>query len=288
MIKGTNAYCKVTNVTINENIAKISLLIFASKSTIPAKPFKLCVKDADTNQLYYPDNNVYWIDQVNNYTYDANNIDTKKHKEIIFTIDISNSNTASIKGNKWVRNCYIYLLDSEKDINAVPAWSSDLLNLISDEFEVPIIENISFETKNLATYYLPEDETELRGNIKTKFNLKYKSQKDFNYNNSNITAILNIRSISTDNILETKTIETTSISLYNEIETTAQYALGSRVVVQLLITNKNGEVLIDERKIYKPTKKWSNSYIKTKEGIKKILAFFVNTDSETEHEGEWL
>ena len=51
MIKGTNAYCKVTNVIVNENIAKISLLIFASKSTIPAKSFRLCVKDADTNQL---------------------------------------------------------------------------------------------------------------------------------------------------------------------------------------------------------------------------------------------
>lgn len=281
MIKGTNAYCKVTKITVNENIAKISLLIFASKSTIPAKPFKLCVKDADTNQLYYPDNNVYWIDQVNNYTYDANNVDTKKHKEIIFTIDISNSNTAFIKGNKWVRNCYIYLLDSEKDINSLPAWSSDLLNLISDEFEIPIINNISFETTNLNT-------AELKGNIKTKFNLKYKSEKDFNYNNSNITAILNIRSVSTDNILETKNIETSSMSLYNEIETTEQYPLGASIVVQLLITNKNGEVLIDERKIYKPIRKWSNSYIKTKDGIKKILAFYVNTDSDTEHEGEWL
>ena len=179
-------------------------------------------------------------------------------------------------------------MDSEKDINVVPAWSSDLLNLISDEFEIPIIENVSFETSDLTTYSLSNGETELRGNIKTKFNLKYSSQKDFNYNNSNITAILNIRSISTDAILETKTIETSSISLYNEIKTTNQYLLGNRVVVQLLITNKNGEVLIDERKIYKLIKKWSNSYIKTKDGVKKILAFFVNTDSETEHEGEWL
>jgi len=282
MIKGTNAYCKITNISINENIAKITLLIFATKSTVPAKPFKLVVKDIDTDKLFYPDNNVYWIDQVNNYSFDSNNVDTNKHKEIVFTIDISNSNMSATKENKWVRNCFVYLLDSNKDISALPAWSSDLLNLVSDEFEIPSIENISFDTVDLSEY----QNSELRGTIKTKFNLKYSSEKDFNYNNRNIGVILNVRSISTDNILETKSFD--SVSLYNEINTTNQYKINDKFVIQLLVVNKAGEVLADVRKIYKPIKKRTNTYIKTKNGIKRVLAYYIKLDAMQEHEGEWL
>lgn len=328
MIIGTNAYCKLKEIKVTENIATITLLIFATQSTVPAKSFRICLKEED-GLITYADNNTYWIDQVNNYNYDSNNVDTKKHKEIMLSVDISRSNTSDIQGNRWVRNCYIYLIDASKNIDAVPAWSSGLLHLISDDFEIPEIKNVSFDTTQLSTRYvygivsvdsLPEQEnaiqnvlykvkvndvdhyfrwsgrefyeaeleTELCGKIKTKFTLHYNTEKDFNYNNDNFSALLNIRSVATNNILETKEIATSSIDIYNEIETTQSYLLGNPIIVQLLITNKNGDVLKDIRKIYKPIRKYSNGFLKTDEGIKRILAFFVNTDTSEEHEGEWL
>ena len=279
MITGTNAYCKVLNVSVSEITATVTLLIFATKATTPAKSFRICIKDIDTDEISYADNNVYWVDQVHNYNFDSNNVDTKKHKEIMLSVDISRENTSDIKENRWIRNCYIYLVDSTKDINDVPAWSSDALSLVSDEFEIPIIKNISFDT--IQT-------TSNRGQIKTKFTLGYSSEKDFNYDNDNFSAFLKIRSVATDNVLETKQIATSSVSLYNEITTTQDYKYGDEVVVQLLITNKNGFIIRDERKIYKPVKKYTNTFIKTDNGIKRVITFFVNTDGDKEHEGEWL
>lgn len=290
MIKGTNAYCKITKITVNENIATVTLLIYAVDSTLPAKSFRIATKDTDTKEINFVDNNIYWIDQVNNYNYDSNNIDTNKHKEIMFTIDISRANRSSIENNHWIRSCYIYLIDTKKDVSETPAWSSDLLALVSDDFEIPEVTDVAFETIDIQTFWLTdnESESEKRGKIKIKFDLTYESEKDFNYNNSNFSAILNIRSLATDNILETKEIVTSSLSLYNEIETTEHYKLGDNFIVELLITNKNDQIIRRIRKIYKPWIKYSNTFIKTKEGVKRVIAFFVNTSSETEHEGEWL
>lgn len=288
MINGTNAYCKITDISISENIATIKLLIFATKATLPAKSFRICIKDVESEELKFVNNNYYWIDQANNYEFSSNNIDTKKHKEIIFKIDISDNNTGIIKQNRWIKKCYIYLIDSSKDIYSVPSWSSDELYLVSDEFEIPDIEDISFDTVETVQRYDDLGTLGKYGKIKCKFDLKYTSEKDFNYNNTNFLAKLNIRSVSTDVVLETKPIETSSVSLYNEIVTTNSYLLGQRIAVQLLITNKNGEVVRNVRKIYRPTKKYSNTFIKTNKGIKRVIAIYAALDVDSEHEGEWL
>ena len=99
---------------------------------------------------------------------------------------------------------------------------------------------------------------------------------------------MNIRSVATNNILETKQIETSSVSLYNEIVSTNSYKLGDKVAVQIIITNKIGNVVRDVRKIYRPIRKYSNSFIKTNDRIKRVIALYMNTDSSEEHEGEWL
>lgn len=338
MIKGTNTNCKITKISINGNTATISMLFFASEATVPAKSFRIYLKDTDSNQLINVDNNVYWVDQVNNYNNDSNNIDIKKHKEIMFSIDISRNNTASISSNHWIRDCYILLIDTEKDISLAPSWSSDKLNLISADFEIPTIKNISFDTINITSQYQAEQiitlsdifsqfdfeqkvleygtiykfnsslaeyepvpnyegdityfakitELQQRGNIKVKFNLEYDAEKDFNYNNKNFTAYLNVRSVATEKLLESKEIPSSSVGQYNEIETTNKYKLKDKIVIELIIANKNNEILTKESKIYKPAKKLTNTFIKTSEGIKRVIAFHVATDTSKEHEGEWL
>ena len=291
MIKGTNADCKIVKISINETVATVTLLIFATKATNPSKSFKIYIKDADTNEYSVADNNVYWIDQTNNYNFDANNVDTKKYKEIMFNIDITRSNTSEINGKKWVRNCYINLIDMSKNFYNAVAWSSSLLTLVSEEFEIPTVTNIQMSTHKLNTFYLDQNDltkTELRGLITVDFKLNYISEKDFNYNNKNFSAVLNIRSVSTDQLIETKEIATSSVSLENSITTTNRYSLGSPVVIQILITNKNHDIVSEYRKIYTPFKKYSNTYIKTKNGVKKVIAYYLLTDSNVEHEGDWL
>lgn len=290
MIKGTNANCKITKVTITNTTATVTMLFFASQATVPSKAFRIYLKDIDTNEILAVNNNVYWIDQVNNYELDANNIDTNKHKEVMFTIDITNNNTSITKDNHWIRNCYIYLIDSEKDIYSVPAWSSDELNLISDDFDIPEIRNISFDTTELTNEFdmVYTNDFVLKGKIKAKFDLHYDKETDFNYNNKNFNAFMNIRSLATDNILETKHITSSSVGEYNEIQSENLYKVGEKFVVELCITNKNNDLLLSVRKIYKLIKKMSNTFIKTNDGIKRVIAYHVATDANIEHEGEFL
>lgn len=269
-IAGTNAYCKLTDIKVTENTAIISLLIFATKSTSEAKSFRICVKDKDTNKISYVNNNTYWIDRVNNYNYDSNNIDTNKYKEITLSLDITRSNTSDIQGNRWVRNCYIYLLDSSKRIDERPAWSSELLTLTSDSFEAPEIKNISFETTNIKNN---------KGKIKTKFNLSYVDGEKF-FNNNNFSIFLYIKSIYSDKVLEEKEISTSSISSYNEIETTNSYEINSPVVVQILLANKNKRLLNDYRKIYKPIRKYSDSFVKINGRAKRVLSYYIMSEDK--------
>lgn len=290
MIVGTNTNAKITKITINNATATVTMLFFASKSTVPSKSFKLYLKDESSSELINIDNNVYWIDQVNNYDFDSNNIDINKHKEIVFTIDITKGNTSKIQSNHWLRDCYIYLIDTDKDVYGTPAWTSDKLSLVSDDFEIPVIKDISFDTVEIENVYdgVYSHEFITKGKIKAKFDLHYSSETDFNYNNKNFNAYMIIRSIATGEILEKKEISSSSVSEYNEITSTESYKLNHRINVELYITNKNDELLVKESKIYKPMKKLSNTFIKTKEGIKRVIAYHVATDAMKEHEGEYL
>lgn len=278
MIVGTNANCKLLNITVTDSKATITLLIFSTLNTVPSKPFRIVAKDLNDNSTEYVNDNIYWIDQINNYNYDSKNVDINKYKEIVFQLDISKKNTSEIQGNRWIRKCFIQLLDGTKGPTAAAAWTSEALTLISEDFEIPEIKNISFDTTEIFDQF---------GKIKCKFNLDYKSQEDFNYNNKNFNAFINVRSVNTNNILETKEIHTSAIGLYNEITTTNEYKLGDRIVIQLLITNKNGDIVRNVRKIYRPSKKHSNTFVKTSEGIKRAIAIYTLTDAQNEHEGEW-
>ena len=290
MIKGTNTDAKITKVTINNATATVTMLFFANKATVPAKSFKIYLKDEDSSELINIDNNIYWIDQVNNYDFDSNNIDINKHKEIIFTIDITRNNTANTQMNHWLRTCYIYLIDTDEDVNGIPAWTSDKLNLVSDDFEIPAIKDISFDTVNIQNIFdsVYSHEYIPQGQIKAKFDLHYTSETDFNYNNKNFNAYLVIRSIATGEVLEKKVISSSGVSEYNEITSTELYRLNHRINIEICITNKNDELLLKVGKIYRPMKKLSNTFVKMENGIKRVIAYHVVTDTSDEHEGEWL
>lgn len=275
MIKGTNADCKVLSIDINQTVATVKLLIFATQSTVPAKSFRIALKDLDNETIYYVDNNTYWIDYINVYNNETTNIDTKKYKEILFNIDITNQNNGKLQGTRWIRNCYIMLLDQSKISSEQLAWRSEDINLISDSFVVPEIKNFVVDTMKTKE-------------LKISFTLKYESEKDFDLNNKNLSVQINIRSISSDKIIESLQIENYIAKEYNYFITRDRYDVGFPVAVQLLITNKIGEVLLEYRKAYCPLEKYSNAFVKTEKGVKRVIAYYVNLEAEGEHEGDWL
>ncbi len=284
MIKGTNADCKILNISVSETTATITLLIFATVSTNPAKSFAFYVQDEGSQEKKQLNNYTYWVDRYINYNFNANNVDTNKNKEIILNIDITNGNTANISDRHWTRNCYILLCDTNKTFNNV-AWSSGKLSLISDEFEVPKVKNIIMNPTVTEYNYVKEKETAKLG---ISFDLEFTSEKDFNYNNKNFLATLNVRSLSTDSVLETKQVAKTT-SLHNIVETDSFYEFDEKIVIELLITDNKGNLFSTDRKIFTPRKKYSKSaYVKTDTGIKKVIAFYINADTDKEHEGEWL
>lgn len=280
MIKGTNADCKITKIEISETTATVSLLIYSTLATSPAKSFYIYIKDDDDSPRVRANNNIYWIDRINVYNNDTSNIDINKYKEIILKIDITKGNTSHISGNKRVRNCYIYISSAE-DFQHNVAWSSDKLTLISEEFEIPEVKALRFETENLIS---EDDET--KGNIGIGFNLSYKTEKDFNYNNKNISALINIKSTTTQQIIETIKLPVTSIENY--ILSACQYIYHYPVIIEIIITNNIGEILKTISKIYEPQIKRSNTFIKTPNGVRRAIAFYVAADVKWEHEGEWL
>ena len=99
------------------------------------------MRDKNSTDLYKLSNNNYWIDRINNYNNDSNNIDINMHKEIILTVDITNLNRSSMQNNKWVRECNIVMLDHT--IGAEEAWISEDLTLISKEISLPELKTIS-------------------------------------------------------------------------------------------------------------------------------------------------
>lgn len=283
MILGTNSDCKILKTEITEQTATITLLIFATTSTVPSKAFYLYMQDDGVEERYRIDNNVYWVDSINGYNSTSTNININKYKEISFKIDITNKNNSQIIDNKWVRNIYIYLVDANSATQKV-CWSSGKVSLVSNEFEVPEIHSISFETKNTRT----DTTTNIsEAQIKTHFKLRYSFEKDFNYKNKNILSQINIRNINSNKVLEKITIPLTTQS-NNSITSTNYFTLGEPLAIDILLTNNAGTILKKVSKIYKPFRKLTNTYIKTENGVKKVLAFYVATDRKQEHEGEWL
>lgn len=283
MILGTNSDCKILRTEITEQTATITLLIFATNSTVPSKAFYLYMQDDGIEERYRIDNNVYWVDSINGYNSTSTNININKYKEISFKIDITNKNNSQIINNKWVRNIYIYLVDANSTTQKI-CWSSGKISLVSNEFEVPEIHSISFETKSTRT----DTTTGIsEAQIKTHFKLRYRFEKDFNYKNKNILSQINIRNINSNKILEKITIPLTTQS-NNSITSTNYFTLGEPLAIDILLTNNAGTILKKVSKIYKPFKKLTNTYIKTENSVKKVLAFYIATDRKQEHEGEWL
>ena len=290
MIKGTNANCTILKILVTKTNAFVTFIISSVMPSAQNFPFKFYIKDYDniekTTTRTLISNNRYWIDRLDNYVSDSNNIDINMYKEITFKIDITNKYKSPLVEGKFVRECQFYLLnDSTNEI----AWESNKVTLISEKIEVPKITNVIINTD---TNFITSG----------SFKYEYKSDADFNFNNSHLFTEIIVKSPQTDDILETVRIEDED-ALYSTVKFQLLKTYDKPILIVILLksytnsekiisewlTNPNNETVhendyiekviggtvIETYKIlYVPTIKYSNLYIKVNGVVKRLTDLY--------------
>lgn len=265
MIKNTNANCKILSTTIYNATATIKCLIYSTQTTPIPQGFRFYFKDLN-GDLHKISNNIYWIDRYNSYEHSATHVDTNKYKEIILNIDISNNFTSKLQGTKWIRTGQLVLIN-QKDTDNKISWASEIFDLISEDFEIPLIKNFSI--------YSQKDNT-----IKINLDLSFISQDTFNYSTNNFILTANIYSLQTNQILETIPISNEDIINF-KASVTSFNSYTEPVMINICVKNKQFEVLRNYNKLYKPFLKVSSTYIKDKDyNIKQVSTFFVKQEKQ--------
>lgn len=191
-IKSTDSsYCTVKSTKVSGNTAYITLLIMSNTPQSKHCAFSFWIKDLDNNEYTRANNNKYWIDRCNNYNNYSGNIDINMYKEITLTVDITKANTSPMQLNRWFRPIQITIKSENAIQTSEDLWESETLELLSDEIILPNITNL-----------ICRSESEY--GLKVLFNLKYKSQEDFNYINNNLLFLIRTRSVYDNHIIESQ------------------------------------------------------------------------------------
>ena len=268
LIKNTDAtYCKIKDTKITGSTAYVTLLIYSSKpQTTPdslgrtSRVFSFYLKDNHTGELLRLSNNNYWIDRCNNYNNNSTNVDINLYKEIILEIDISNLNKSLMQGNRWVRDCNILIIDQQSLNKAEVLWSSETLNLISKDIVLPTISDIRVTVNSNSVLHLTFIES-------------FESQEDFNFINTNLKTIIDIKSAYTHSTIESYTINNEELQENNGlIELNSfEHSFNSPIIITIKIINNAGETLLSVDKFYNPNNTY-NLYIKRGNTVKQIIS----------------
>lgn len=260
MIKGTTANCKIKSITVTDSTAIITCIIYSLSPAKEHKAFKFYLRDKDKS-LTNISENIYWIDRLNNYNTDSINVDVNQYLETQFIIDITNTNKAELDGNKWVRQCNLVLRDLAFSPNTY-AWISEDLTLVSKEFEIPTVQDLDiYSDKNY--------------NLFVNFKLDYKSQADFNYNNSNLYTTIKVLSVYTETLLDSVDVDISN----TKIETQFLKTFNTPVKIVIELKNSKGQILSSLERNYIPLIRQSVTYIKTPSGIERVLAYYIKDNA---------
>lgn len=264
LIKTTDAsYCKIKDVKVSGKEANITLVVYSSRpqATVDEvtktihRIFKFYLRDK-SGELTPVNNNNYWIDRCDNYNNDSNNVDINLYKEIIATVDISNTNRSPMKDSRWVRECSIVILNSSNEV----CWESEVLPLISQDIVLPEISDIKVKLTNSVLH--------------VSFKEIFESQEDFNYINDNLYTKVTVKSALSTKVIESITVLNVDSTGLVEIET-FEHEFDSPIIVVIQVLNNQEEVLIQTEQFYNPK---LNYKVFTKQGhtIKQVVACAVD------------
>lgn len=258
MIQGTSASCKLVSIKVSKAKAYIKLIISSTKPAEEQKYYRFYVQE--DSHLSLISNNNYWIDRNTNYNNDGNNIDINMYRELLIEVDITAGNGGKMVSNRWVRECQLVLVDENFD--KTPVWYSETLHLVSDEIELPDIQELNiYNTDNFTKLHV-------------ELLYKYKSQADFNYNNENLYTKIVLRSNATGKILDEAIIyeeDSFNSRIYHVFEGT----FDAYVDVQIQIYNNAGQIVKQFTKLYKAYLRRFKTYVKNNGKAKQVNSIFV-------------
>lgn len=260
LIKNTDgSYCKIKDIKVSGLKAYITLIIYSSVPQTSSdvygnvnRVFSFYLRDKDSTELYKISNNNYWIDRTHNYSNDSSNIDIEMYKEIILEVDITNNNQSSMQDARWIRECNIVMIDHTT--SSEEAWVSEDITLISKEIKLPALSNLHIAT----------DSNDILG---ISFKYTYESQEDFNYTNSNLITFIEIKSIYSNEVLESHELphyfEDSSQSLVIEFNSLDTYT--DPIIVCIYLKNLRGNILKTFSQFFNPQICGANMSIKLTE-----------------------
>ena len=258
MIKGTSASCKLVSTKVSKAKAYIKLIISSTKPAEEQKYYRFYIQE--DSQLSLISNNNYWIDRNTNYNNDGNNIDINMYRELLIEVDITAGNGGKMIGNRWVRECQLVLVD--EDFDKTPVWYSETLYLVSDEIELPDIQELNiYNTDNFTKLHV-------------ELLYRYKSQADFNYNNENLYTKIVLKSNTTGKILDEAIIyeeDTFNSRIYHVFEGT----FDAYIDVQIRIYNNAGQIVKQFTKLYKAYLRRFKTYVRHNGKAKQVNSIFV-------------
>jgi len=258
MIQGTSASCKLVSTKVSKAKAYIKLIISSTKPAEEQKYYRFYIQE--DSQLSLISNNNYWIDRNTNYNNDGNNIDINMYRELLIEVDITAGNGGKMVGNRWVRECQLVLVD--EDFDKTPVWYSETLYLVSDEIELPDIQELNiYNTDNFTKLHV-------------ELLYKYKSQADFNYNNENLYTKIVLRSNATGKILDEAIIYEED-SFNSRIYYVFEGTFDAYVDVQIQIYNNAGQIVKQFTKLYKAYLRRFKTYVRNNGKAKQVNSIFV-------------
>lgn len=274
LIKNTDhSYCKIKETKISGLKAYVTLIIYSSAPQTSQdimgninRVFSFYLRDLNSTQLYrLPPYNNYWIDRNTNYHNDSTSIDVNMYKEIILEIDITNTNQSDMIDNHWVRKCNIVMIDHTT--NDEEAWVSPTLELISKGIKLPTLSNLQITSDSYNALHV-------------NFKYTYESQEDFNYINNNLITIIEIKSASTDYLVESCEFphEYNSNTKESIIMFTSLNTYTETLSINILLKNIRGDVLSKNNYFYNPAIGNINLSIKDKEPLHVKAAYIKDVD----------
>lgn len=274
LIKNTDhSYCKIKETKISGLKAYVTLIIYSSAPQTSQdimgninRVFSFYLRDLNSTHLYrLPPYNNYWIDRNTNYHNDSASIDVNMYKEIILEIDITNANQSDMIDNHWIRKCNIVMIDHTT--NDEEAWVSPTLELISKGIKLPTLSNLQITSDSYNALHV-------------NFKYTYESQEDFNYINNNLITIIEVKSASTDSLVEScefpheyNSNTKESITMFTSLNTYTE-----PLSINILLKNIRGDVLSNNNYFYNPAIGNINLSIKDKEPLHVKAAYIKDGD----------
>jgi hypothetical protein len=283
-INKLNTFFEVKNISIKKEEAIITILLYSNSPQNSNVGLRFYLEDEKTKAVDLLSPTFYWVDR---YTINLNeenvwtgNEDVNLFKEIVFKIDITNQNRSTFNNLRWIRD-FRFLIKSDSVTNASLYTTGEILlrsenvKLISSLVPIPQIKHLDIRC------FDTDDTDRSLEEIAVSIYYDYGIESDFNYINKNIEykfQLLNYRNLKPFDqrvLSENGTLDQSS-KLGVIKYTFTGLKTRTPVLVNVIVTDKQGNHLANYIKLYTPIKPKNKVYVKFNGVVKEVTYIYSN------------